>query len=248
MRYGPGRAELRRSGPRRGHRCAELGAGSGSLRRHSARPIALRSDRNRRRAGKLRFAGSKPVKSASNRRDVTQRSERMPPISFGWRKIWRRLPEQSASAGSAARGCAGRLGIGQGRRKALLGLMACSEEDLETVRVIRCGQRRGAGDRPGARGMPSPLGAPALPRRTAWATWRPNSRPNPRGTRGAGLRLLSGLAGDRAPTGKRHSHRLRGPPAARARLVRGRLRGLHRSSALSLTYGRVIRTTCHAAI
>ena len=114
-------------------------------------------------------------------------------------------------------------GIGEDGRKSLLGLMAGSKEDVETVRAffqdLRArglggsaarGQRRGAWDHPGDRGMLPPLGAPAL---SGASDAQPRSEGLGRSLariQGAGHRLLSGaLARDRPTIGGRHPRRLR---------------------------------------
>ena len=135
-------------------------------------------------------------------------------------------------------------GIGEDGRKSLLGLMAGSKEDVETVRAFFQNLRaRGLGDpllvvsdgRLGSSGRSrnaSPLGAPAL---SGASDAQPRSEGLGRSLariQGAGHRLLSGaVEDDRAPTGGRHPRRLRQRPAQCARLFRGRFRGLHRAPA-----------------
>jgi len=136
-------------------------------------------------------------------------------------------------------------GIGKDGRKSLLGLMAGSKEDVETVRAFFQNLR--------ARGLGDPLlvvgdGAPGIIRaieecfpRSARQRCLAHRDAQPRrqspnrpvaGIQGAGHSLLSGaFAGDRAATGSRHPRRLRRSPARRARLFRGRFRGLHRAPA-----------------
>ena len=136
-------------------------------------------------------------------------------------------------------------GIGEDGHKSLLGLMAGSKEDAETVRAFFQDLRaRGLGDpllvvSDGAPGIIRaieecfpPLGAPAL---SGASDAQPRSEGLGRSLariQGAGHRLLSGaLARDCASIGGRHPRRLRQRPAQCARLFRGRFRGLHRAPA-----------------
>ena len=124
-------------------------------------------------------------------------------------------------------------GIGEDGRKSLLGLMAGSKEDVETVRAffqdlpirgpgIRCSWS--ATGRPGSSGRSrnaSPDRRASVASHTGCAISRPRSRRIHGGIQGPGHSLLSGaLAGDCAPTGDRHPRRLRQRPAERARLLR----------------------------
>jgi putative transposase len=109
-------------------------------------------------------------------------------------------------------------GIGEDGRKVLLGLMAGSKEDVETVRAFFPDLRaRGLGDpllvvSDGAPGIIraieewlSALGAPALPGASDAQPRGQGPDRSVAGIEGAGNRLLSGaLAGDRPPTGRRH--------------------------------------------
>ena len=136
-------------------------------------------------------------------------------------------------------------GIGEDGRKSLLGLMAGSKEDVETVRAFFQDLRaRGLGDpllvvSDGAPGIiraieecfPRSARQRCLAHRMRNLAAKVSTDPVAR-IQGAGHRLLSGaLARDRPPTGGRRPRRLRQRPAERARLFRGRFRGLHRAPA-----------------
>ena len=136
-------------------------------------------------------------------------------------------------------------GIGEDGRKSLLGVdgrLEGGRRDGAGVlpgparqrarRSAARGQRRGAWDHPGDRGMLPPLGAPALPGASDAQPRREGLGRSVARIQGAGHRLLSGaLAGDRPTIGGRHPRRLRQRPAECARLFRGRFRGLHRAPA-----------------
>ena len=125
-------------------------------------------------------------------------------------------------------------GIGEDGRKSLLGLMAGSKEDVETVRAFFQDLHiRGLGDpllvvSDGASGIIRAIeecfprsGAPALPRTPDAQSRGQGLGGSMAGIQGPGQGLLSGaLAGDCAPTGDRHPRRLRQRPAERARLLR----------------------------
>jgi len=122
-------------------------------------------------------------------------------------------------------------GIGKDGRKSLLGLMAGSREDVETVQAFFQDLRaRGLGDpllvvSDGASGnIIRAIEECASLARPASAAWRI----------GAGHSLLSGaFTGDRASIGGRYPRRLRQRSAERARLFRRRFRSLHCAPAIA---------------
>ena len=124
-------------------------------------------------------------------------------------------------------------GIGEDGRKSLLGLMAGSKEDVETVRAFFQDLRaRGLGDpllvvsdgRRGSSGRSrnaSPDRRASVASRTGCAISRPRSRRiRGRNSRPGSQPAIRRPAGDCAPTGDRHPRRLRQRPAERARLLR----------------------------
>ena len=134
-------------------------------------------------------------------------------------------------------------GIGEDGRKVLLALMAGSKEDVETARAFFQDLRaRGLGDpllvvSDGAPGIiraieecfPRSARQRCLAHRMRNLAVKGPDRPMAR-VQGARQRLLSGaVAGDCPPTGGRHPRRRRRSPAERARLFRGRFRGVHRA-------------------
>src|ERR1700739_736841 len=142
-------------------------------------------------------------------------------------------------------GCAGRMGDRRGWPPGAVGANGGLEggrRDGSRVlpgparqrawRSASRGQRRGAGNHPGNRGMFSPIGPPALP-------GAPDAQPRGQGpsrsvagVQSAGHSLLSGaLEGDRPATRGGRPRRLRRSPAERACLLRGRFRGLYRPPA-----------------
>ena len=137
-------------------------------------------------------------------------------------------------------------GIGEDGRKSLLGLMAGSREDVETVRAFFQDLRaRGLGDpllvvsdrAPGLiraieEGFPRSARQRCLAHRMRNLAAKVSADPWPEFK--AGSQPLSGaFAGDRASIGGRYPRRLRQRSAERARLFRRRFRSLHCAPAIA---------------